>query len=73
MTAEDEMGGWNYRLSDMSLSMSELWELVMDREALCAAVHGGHSSPTGLSDSVELCCVLISLQLSCTASLVKLP
>ena len=34
---EDEMFGWHHRL-DMSLS--KLWELVMDRETWRAAVHG---------------------------------
>ena len=46
------MAGWHHDLMDMDLG--ELWEMVMDREAWRAAIHGVTKSWTRLSDGTEL-------------------
>ena len=42
---EDEVVGWYHQL-DLNISLSKVQELVINREAWCAAVHGVTKSQT---------------------------
>ena len=50
-STEDDMAGWHHRLNGCKF---ELRELVMDREAFRAAIHGVEKSQTWLSNWTEL-------------------
>ena len=51
-TTENEMAGWHHGLNRPTLG--GFWELVMDREAWHAVIHGVAKSRTWLSDWTEL-------------------
>ena len=62
-TTEDEMAGWHHRLDGREFG--KLQELLMDREAWWAAVHGITKSRTQLSNWTELLILMFLLNVHC--------
>ena len=38
--SEDEMAGWHHQCNAMNMNLGKFWEMLKDREAWYAAVHG---------------------------------
>ena len=48
-TAENEMAGWHVNTDSIDMNLCKFWELVIDREAWYAAVHGVTNCGTQLA------------------------
>ena len=66
---EDEMAGWHHWLNGHEFE--QLWEIVKDREAWCAAGHEVTISQTELSNWSQHCILHLYLIVLCVFSLLK--